>query len=79
MSISQKEGYFENPWYSFLGETLLFLLVLKQNLQEKAFSSDKTKTKPTFAVELLIFTVCLMNHIFQTSYSLIHDNRMYRT
>ena len=40
MSISQKKGYFENPWYSFLGETLLFLLVLKQNLQEKAFSSD---------------------------------------
>ena len=30
--ISQAEGYFENPWYIFLEEPMLFLLLLKRNL-----------------------------------------------
>ena len=29
MPISQTEGYFENPPYRFLGESILFLLALK--------------------------------------------------
>ena len=29
MPISQTEGYFENPWYRFLEESMLFLLALK--------------------------------------------------
>ena len=32
MRISQTEGYFENPWYRFLEEPMLFPLVLKWNL-----------------------------------------------
>ena len=32
MAISQKEGYFENPKYSFLEEPMLFLLALKWKL-----------------------------------------------
>ena len=52
MPISQTEGYFENPFYRFLGEPMLFLLALKWNLSEKAFSSVKTETNPNFAVNL---------------------------
>ena len=29
MPISQPEGYFENPWYDFLEQPILFLLALK--------------------------------------------------
>ena len=29
MRISQTEGYFENPYYRFLEEPMLFLLALK--------------------------------------------------
>ena len=29
MSISETEGYFENPYYGFLEEPVLFLLTLK--------------------------------------------------
>ena len=32
MLISQTEGYFENPWYRFLEEPMLFLLALKCKL-----------------------------------------------
>ena len=32
MPISQMEGYFENPWYSFLEEPMLFLLASKSKL-----------------------------------------------
>ena len=32
MSISQTEDYFENPYYRFLEEPMLFLLALKWNL-----------------------------------------------
>ena len=32
MLISQAEGYFENPYYRFLDEPILFLLALKWNL-----------------------------------------------
>ena len=32
MPISQKEGYFENPYYRFLEEAMLFLMALKWNL-----------------------------------------------
>ena len=59
--------------YCFLEEPILFLLVLKWNLLEKAFSSVKTKTNPNFAEKLSersthsFFTVYLMNHILQTS------------
>ena len=27
--VSQTEGYFENPWYRFLEESMLFMLALK--------------------------------------------------
>ena len=50
MPISQTEGYFENPWYRFLEEPMLFPLALKSNLWEKAFFSVKAKANPTFAV-----------------------------
>ena len=52
MLISQTEGYFKNPKYRFLEESMLFLLSLKWNLCEKAFSSVKTKTNPHFVVKL---------------------------
>ena len=39
MLISQTVGYFENLYYRFLEESMLFLLVLKRNLLEKAFHS----------------------------------------
>ena len=45
MPISQTEGYFR-----FLEEPMLFVLALKWNLQEKAFSCVKTKSKSNFAV-----------------------------
>ena len=32
LPISQTEGYFENPWYRFLEEPMLFPLALKSNL-----------------------------------------------
>ena len=32
MPFSQTEGYFENPYYSFLEESMLFLLDLKWKL-----------------------------------------------
>ena len=70
MPISQTECYFENLWYHFLEKPKLFLLPLKWNLSEKAFSSVKTKTKPNVAVkpaeQPFFFTDYLMNHIFQT-------------
>ena len=31
MPIFQTEGYFENPYYSFLEESMLFLLASKWN------------------------------------------------
>ena len=83
MLISQTEGYFENPSHPFLEEPMLFLLALKWNLKEKAFSSVKTKTNSNFAVKLSgksnhsFFTSYFMNHIFQTSVFLIRDNTMY--
>ena len=43
MPISQTEGYFENPYYRFLEELMLFLLAWKWNLYEKAFSSVRQK------------------------------------
>ena len=49
MSISQMEGYFKNPLFHFLEEPVLFLLALKWNLQEKAFSCVKTKTNSVLA------------------------------
>ena len=52
MPISQTEGYFKNGYYRFLEEPMLFLLALKWNLLEKAFSSVKTKTNPNFALKL---------------------------
>ena len=52
MLISQTEGYFENPYYRFLEEPILFLWALKWNLYEKSFSSIKTKTNSNFSVKL---------------------------
>ena len=73
MPISQTEGFFENPYYCFLEEPMLFLLAWKWNLKEKAFSSVKTKTNPNVAINCWkeqpsIFTVYLMNHIFKHLY-----------
>ena len=51
MPISQREGYFKNPWDGFLEEPV-FLLALKWNLWEKAFSYFKPKTNSNFAVNL---------------------------
>ena len=53
MPISQTKGYFESPEYHFLEDFMLLLLALKQNLQEKLFPSNKTKTNPNFAVKLV--------------------------
>ena len=67
------EGYFENPLYSFLEESMLFRLHLKWKLSEKAFSNVKIKIQPNFCRKTcwkeqpFIFTVYLMNHVFQTS------------
>ena len=43
MPISQTEVCFENPEYRFVEKPMLFLLALKRNLQEKAFSCVKTQ------------------------------------
>ena len=51
MPISQTESYFENPWFHFLEEPVLFLLVLNWNLLEKALSCFKTKTNSNSAVK----------------------------
>ena len=51
MSISQTEGYFENPWYRCLEEPMVFLLALKWKLR-KTFSNVKTKTNSGFAVKV---------------------------
>ena len=73
MPISETEGYFENPLYRFLVVNIVFLLALKWKLLEKAFSNVKTKTNSSFWLKSywkkqpFIFTVYLMNHIFQTS------------
>ena len=45
MSISQTEGYFENPKYHVLEGPMPFLLAVKRNLSEKVFSY--VKAKPT--------------------------------
>ena len=50
MRISQTESYFENPYYRFVENSMLFLLALKQKLLEKAFSCIKKKINPDFAV-----------------------------
>ena len=52
MPISQTERYFENPYYRFLEEHMLFLLALKWKLQEKGFSNVKTKFNSSFAVKV---------------------------
>ena len=52
MPMSQTEGEFENHWYPFLEEPMLFLLIVKSKLSEKAFSNVKTKTNTNFAVKL---------------------------
>ena len=85
MPISQAEGYFQNPYYRFF-RTYVFSVRFKMKALKKAFSSVKKKTNPNFVVTLAekpsIFTVYLMNHIYQTSVSLICDNTcngMYRT
>ena len=46
MPISQTESYFENPWFHFLEQQVLFLLVLNWNLLEKALSCFNTKILP---------------------------------
>ena len=45
MPISQTEGYFENPYYRFLEEPMLFL-------RKSVFPSVKAKTNPDFVVKL---------------------------
>ena len=73
MPISQKEGYFENQLYSFLAEPMPFLSVLKWKLKEKVFSSVKDKNQLKFCCKSYwkkqppIFTVYLVNHVFQAS------------
>ena len=37
MPISQTDSYFENPWYRFLEEPMLFLLALKWKVYKKTF------------------------------------------
>ena len=49
MPISQTKGYFENPYYHFLEEPMLFLVAFKM---KPPCSSFKTKTNPYFAVKL---------------------------
>ena len=78
MPTSQTEGYFENLYYHFLEEPMFFLLPLKWNLYEKAFSSVKTKTNPNFAVNLLKGATILFYCLFDESHfsyicTLLHD------
>ena len=70
--ISQIQGYFENPSNWFIEAPMLFLLVLKWNLWEKAFSSVTTKTNSDFAEKVAemsnrSFSVDLINHLSQIS------------
>ena len=81
----KRRGIFENPKYCFLEESTFFLLALKWNFQDEAFSNVKTKINSNFAVKL----VERSNHSFLLSiwwttffkhlYSLICDNKMFRT
>ena len=50
--ISQTEGFFENTYYCFSEEPMLFLLALKWKLSEKTFSNVKTKTNSSVAVKV---------------------------
>ena len=79
--ISQTEGYFENPLYRFLEEPMpmLFLLALKRYLSEKCFPVLRQKLKTLLKEQSFLFTVYLMNHIFQTPVLLVCDNGMYKT
>ena len=62
-------------WKSLFRRTYAFLLDIKWNLWEKAFSSAKKKNQPKFCGKTCWkeqpTTVYLMNHIFQTSVLLI--------
>ena len=71
MSIYEMEGYFENSYDQFLGEPMLFLLVLNL-IQDKAFSFSKIKTNPNYSVKVFeksncTFSICFMNHLVQLS------------
>ena len=78
MPILQTEGYFENAEYLFLEEPMLFLLAMKLNLSEKAFSSVKTKTNLHFPVKLdkrsnhsfllLVWCITFFNNLFSLIY-----------
>ena len=84
MPISQTEGYFENPWYHFLEEAMLFLLAWKWKLWEKAFSKVKTKTNLSFAVKgtvrsnhsflLSIWWVTFLRHLYNNRIKRMYDN-----
>ena len=75
MPISQTEGYFENPYYSFLEEPILFrwLWLENETFKKKRFAVlRQKKTNPNFGVKLAersshpFLLSILVNHIFQT-------------
>ena len=43
MPISQTEGYFKNPLYHFLEESMLFLLLENENPKKKHFGMLRQK------------------------------------
>ena len=48
MPISQTEGYFQNPYYRFLEQPMLFLLTLKWKLLRKSVFECEDKNQPKF-------------------------------
>ena len=86
MPVSRTEGYYENPLHYFLEGPMIIELALKWNLQEKAFSSVKTKSNAYFSVK---FGAKRSNHSFLLStwritfflhlFSLIRESGMCRT
>ena len=80
-----KNLYDAGLYAGLLEESMLFLLALKWNLQEKALFCVKTKTNSNFAVKLTegsnrsILLWIWWITFFKNLYWLIYDNGMYRT
>ena len=58
MPISQTEGYFENPYYRFIKEPMLFLVGFKK--KNKTLCCVKTKTYSNFAAKVTERNICTL-------------------
>ena len=67
MPISQTDGYFENPQYRFLEQSMLFLLPLNETSKKECF--PLLKQKPTKILlqnllkEVIIHFYCLFDEL----------------